>query len=71
VEECRNSKSNLLCFFMDFRNDFDTVPKNNLLNRLEELKVPFKLIFAVIILYETDGHCQFFTLSGMDGLYFI
>jgi len=56
---------------MDFRNDFDTVPKNNLLNRLEELKVPFKLIFAVIILYETDGHCQFFTLSGMDGLYFI
>jgi len=43
---------------MDFRNDFDMVPKNNLLNRLEELKVPFKLIFVVIILYKTDGHCQ-------------
>ena len=52
VEECHNDKSNLFCFFLDFRNDFDTVPRNNLWNRLEELKVPFKLRAAAIRLYE-------------------
>ena len=40
VEECRNDKSNLFCCFVDFRKDFDMVPRNNLWNRLEELKVP-------------------------------
>ena len=35
MEECRNDKSNLFCCFVDFRKDFDTVPRNNLWNRLE------------------------------------
>jgi hypothetical protein len=43
VEECHNNKTNLLCCFIDFRKYFDTVPRTNLWNRLEELKVPFKL----------------------------
>ena len=30
VEDCRNSKSNLFCCFVDFREAFDTVPRNNL-----------------------------------------
>ena len=37
VEECRNDKSNLFCCFVDFRKAFDTVPRNNLWNILEEL----------------------------------
>ena len=37
---------------MDFRKAFDTVPRNNLWNILEELKVPFKLRDAAIRLYE-------------------
>ena len=37
---------------MDFRKDFDTVPRNNLWNKLEELKVPLKLRAATIRLYE-------------------
>ena len=37
---------------MDFRKAFDTVPRNNLWNRLEELKVPFGLRVAAIRLYE-------------------
>ena len=52
VEECRNDKSNLFCCFVDFRKDFDTIPRNNLWNRLEELKVPFELRAVAIRLYE-------------------
>ena len=52
MEECRNDKSNLLCLFVDFRKAFDTVPTNNIWNRLEELKVPFELRVAAIRLYE-------------------
>ena len=29
VEECRNDKSNLFCFVVEFRKAFDTVPRNN------------------------------------------
>ena len=52
VEECRNDKSNLFYCFVDFRKAFDMVPRNNLWNRLEELKVPFKLIAEAMRLYE-------------------
>ena len=52
VEECRNDKSNLFCFFVEFRKAFDTVPRSNIWNRLEELKVPFELRVAAIRLYE-------------------
>ena len=50
----RNSiiKSDLFCGFVDFRKAFDTVPRNNLWNRLEELKVPFELRVIAIRLYE-------------------
>ena len=37
---------------MDFRKAFDTVPRYNLWNRLEELKVPLELRVAAIRLYE-------------------
>ena len=52
MENCRNDKSNLFCFFVEFRKDFDTVPINNLWDILEELKVPFELTDATIRLYE-------------------
>ena len=40
------------CCFVDFRKAFDMVPRNNLWNRLEELKVPFELRAATIRLYD-------------------
>ena len=52
VEECRNDKTNLFCFFVEFRKDFYTIPRNNLWNRLEYLKVPFNLRAFAIRLYE-------------------
>ena len=51
VEDCCNDKSNLFCCFVDFRKAFDTVPRNNLWNRLEELKVPFELRVGAIRLF--------------------
>ena len=48
AEECHNNKSDLFCCFLDFRKAFDIVPRNNLWNRLEELKVPFELRAATI-----------------------
>jgi hypothetical protein len=52
VGECHNNKTNIVCYFIDFRKAFDTVPKTNLCNILEELKVPFKLRVVVIRLYK-------------------
>jgi hypothetical protein len=52
VEECHNNKTNLLCCFIDFRKSFDIVPRTNLWDRLEEIKVPFELRVAAIRLYE-------------------
>ena len=52
ANECCNNKSDLYCCFADFRKDFDTMPRNNLWNRLEELKVPFDLRVSVIRLYK-------------------
>ena len=52
MEECHNDKFNLFCFFVDFIKAFDTVPRNNLWNRLEELRVPFEFRAATIWLYE-------------------
>ena len=52
VEECCNDKYNLFCFFVEFRKAFDTVPRNKLWNRLEELKLPFELRVVAIRLYE-------------------
>ena len=37
---------------MDFRKAFDTLSRNNMWNRLEELKVPFELRDYAIRLYE-------------------
>ena len=52
LEECHNYKSNLFCCFVEFREAFDTIPRNNLWNRLEELKVPFELRAGALRLYE-------------------
>jgi hypothetical protein len=52
VEEFCNTKTNLFCCFVDFRKAFDMVPRKNLWNRLEEIKVSFKLKVVAIRLYE-------------------
>jgi hypothetical protein len=48
VEEFCNTKTNLFCCFVDFRKDFDMVPRKNLWNNLEEIKVSLELMVAAI-----------------------
>jgi hypothetical protein len=43
IEECFNNKTNLLCYFVVFRKDFNIVLRTSLQNRLEEIEVPFEL----------------------------
>ena len=52
AKECRDNESDLFCCFEDFRIAFDTLPRNSMWNRLEELKVPFELRVATIRLYK-------------------
>jgi hypothetical protein len=52
AEELCNTKTNLFCCFVDFRKSFDMVPRKNLWNRLEEIKVPLELRVATIRMYE-------------------
>jgi hypothetical protein len=52
VEEFCSTKTNLFCCFVDFRKAFDMVPRKNLWNRLEEIKVSFELRVVAIRLYE-------------------
>jgi hypothetical protein len=40
------------CCFINFRKDFDIVPRTNLWNRLEELKVLFELRATATRMYE-------------------
>ena len=51
-EECHNKKFDLFCCFVDFIKAFETIPRNNPWNRLEELMVPFELKYVAIRLYE-------------------
>jgi hypothetical protein len=52
AEEFYNAKTNLFCCFVEFRKAFDMVPRKNLWNRLEEIKVPHELRAAAIRMYE-------------------
>jgi hypothetical protein len=52
AEEFRNTKTNLFCCLVDFRKSFEMVPRKNLWNRLEEIKVPFEMRVFSIRLYE-------------------
>ena len=63
VEESHINKTNLPCFFRDFRKKIDTMPRNNLLKILEEVKFPFELRDIVIRLYE-KVICKFRNIEG-------
>ena len=52
AEEFRSTKINIFFCFVDFRKYFDMVPRKNLWNRLEEIKVPLELRATAIRMYE-------------------
>jgi hypothetical protein len=52
TEKYHNNKTNLIFCFNDFRKYFDNVPRTNLWNGLEELKVPSRMRVVAVRLYE-------------------
>jgi hypothetical protein len=52
AEEFHNSKTNFFGCFVDFRKAFEMVPRKNLWNKLEEIKVPLELRVVAIRMYE-------------------
>jgi hypothetical protein len=52
AEEFCNNKTNIFCCFVDFRKYFDMVPRKNIWNMLEEIKLPLKLRTVAIRMYK-------------------
>jgi hypothetical protein len=52
AKEFYNTKTNPFCCFVEFRKSFDMVPRKNLWNKLEEIKVSLELKVVAIRMYE-------------------
>jgi hypothetical protein len=52
IEKVWEKKEEVFCCFVDFKKDFDTVPRENLWHRMEELGVPMHLRAFIHRLYE-------------------
>jgi hypothetical protein len=52
IEKVWEKKEKAFCCFVNFKKAFDTVPRDNLWHRMEELGVPIHLRVAVHRLYE-------------------
>lgn len=51
-KECHNNKVGLVCFFLDFRKVFDTIPWDKLWKIIDEIMIPTEFKIIVIYLYE-------------------
>jgi hypothetical protein len=65
VEECRDNKTDLFCCFIEFRKQIDIVCRTSFWNRLEDIKVPFKLRGFVTRLYE-NVFSKFRNIDGSE-----
>ena len=52
IDGAKVRKKRLYCCFVDFRKAFDTVPRERLFRRLQDLGVPSDMIWAIYALYE-------------------
>ena len=53
IEEGRAEGRKIYCTFVDFRKAFDTIPRAQMILRLEEMGVPMELIWGILALYES------------------
>ena len=52
IEKVWGDKEEVFCCFVDFKKAFDTVPRDNLWRRMEELEIPLHYRVVVRRLYE-------------------
>lgn len=53
IEEARHRSSKVYCCFVDFRKAFDSVPREDLLQRLKDINTSHSRLTAVMRLYES------------------
>ena len=49
IEEGRSEGRKVYCTFVDFRKAFDTIPRAQMMLRLEEMGVPMELIWGILV----------------------
>ena len=52
IDQTKAHKRKLFCCFVDFRKAFDTVPRERLFTRLQNLEIPDEMIWSIYALYE-------------------
>lgn len=65
IEKVWEKKEEAFCYFVDFKKSFDTVPRDKLWHRMEELGVPMHLRAAIHKLYE-EVKVKIQTLAGIS-----
>ena len=65
MEESRLKGNHLHCCFVDFTKAFDTIPRDGLWQRMEQIEVPKHLRLAVAQLYK-QVRCQLKTQNGLS-----
>lgn len=59
IEEARHRSSKVYCCFVDFRKAFDSVPREDLFQRLRDIGISTTLLTAIMRLYESVlGHLR-------------
>ena len=53
IEEGRSHGRRIYCSFVDFRKAFDTVPRERLMRRLQEMGVPIEMTWGIMALYRS------------------
>ena len=51
IEEARHHSSKVYCYFVDFRKSFDSVSREDLLQRLRDIGISAILLTAIMCLY--------------------
>ena len=64
IEKVWEKKGEAFCWFVDFKKAFDTVPRDKLWHRMEELGVPIHLIPSIHGIYEEAK----FKIRTSDGI---
>ena len=64
IEKVWEKKEEAFCYFVDFKKAFDTVPRDKLWHKMEELAVPIHLRAVVHRLYEEVK----FKIKTLDGI---
>ena len=68
IEEGRSHGRRIYCSFVDFRKAFDTVPRERLMRRLQDMGVSIEMTWGIMALYRSVRG-QVRTLEGLSDVH--